>query len=214
MATRKRPGTLILLVRHGETPTTGQALPGRAPGLHLSEVGLRQAGQVAERLAGLRVAAVYTSPLERAIQTAAPTAAATGLTPVTDAELLECDVGEWTGEPLTGLARRTEWRAMLSSPATFRFSGGESLAELQARVVSALERVGAAHSGEVVACFSHADPIRAALAFAMGAHLDSFQRITVSPGSISALRYRSDAPPVVLTVNSQHGPLRDLDAGR
>lgn len=211
MATRKRPpGTLVLLVRHGATPTTGKVLPGRAPGLHLSDAGLAQAEQVAERLAGLGLAAIYTSPLERAVQTAAPTAAATGLTPIEDAGLLECDFGEWTGESLADLARRREWLSVQRSPSVFRFPGGESLAEVQARMVATLDRLCADHPGGAVACFSHADPIRAALTFAMGAHLDSMQRITVSPGSISAIRYSVDASPVVLTVNSLHGPLTDL----
>lgn len=208
MATRKRPlGTLVLLVRHGTTPTTGQVLPGRAPGLHLSDAGVRQAAKVAERLAGLRLAAVYTSPLERARETAAATAAAAGLDPIEEPGLLECDFGEWTGESLAALNRRKEWRTVLSSPSTFRFPDGESLAEVQARVVSTLDRLRAAHPGAVVACFSHADPIRAALTFAMGAHLDSFHRISVSPGSISAVRFPVDAPPMVLTVNSMHGPV-------
>lgn len=212
MATRKRPpGTLILLVRHGTTPTTGQVLPGRAPGLHLSEAGLHQAANVADRLAGLRLAAVYTSPLERARETAAPTAAATGLAAFEEPGLLECDFGAWTGESLAALNRRKEWRTVLSSPSTFRFPEGESLAEVQARVVSTLDRLRVAHPGGVVACFSHADPIRAALTFAMGSHLDSFHRITVSPGSISAIRFPADAPPMVLTVNSLHGPLAELE---
>lgn len=211
MATRRRrPDTLVLLVRHGATPTTGRVLPGQALGLHLSDAGLRQAEGVAERLAGVRVAGLYTSPLERAVETAAPSATVTGLAAVEDAGLMECDFGEWTGETLSGLYHRKEWRALLASPSTFRFPGGESLAELQARVVATLERLRTVHAGATVVCFSHADPIRAALTFAMGAHLDSFHRVSVSTGSVSAIRYPADAAPVVLTVNSLHGPLSEL----
>jgi probable phosphoglycerate mutase len=211
MARRLSPAAaLILLVRHGTTPTTGRVLPGRAPGLHLSEDGVRQAERVAERVAGLTPSAVYTSPLERAVETAAPTAAATGLTPIEEPGLLECDFGEWSGESLSALARRKEWRALLSAPAAFRFPAGESLAELQARVANTLERLRTEHAGEVVVCFSHADPIRAALTFAMGAPLDSFHRVNVGTGSVSAIRFPTDAAPAVLTVNSLHGPL-DLD---
>lgn len=211
MATRKAPaGALILLVRHGATPTTGRVLPGRAPGLHLSEDGVRQAERVAERLAGVKPSAVYTSPLERAVETAAPTAAATGLAPIAEPGLLECDFGEWTGESLSALARRREWRTLLAAPAAFRFPGGESLAELQARVVATLERLRTAHAGQVVVCFSHADPIRAGLTFALGAPLDSFHRVNVGTGSISVIRFPADATPEVLAVNSLHGPL-DLD---
>lgn len=211
MATRKPPqGTLVLLVRHGATPTTGRVLPGRAPGLHLSDAGQRQAAEVAERLAPLRPAALYTSPLERATETVAPTAAATGLAPVEEPGLLECDVGEWTGETLSALARRTEWRTLMSMPGTFRFPGGESLSELWTRVVGVLDRVRDEHPGEVVACFSHADPVQVALTFAMGADLASLHRVSVATGSVSAIRLAADSPPVVLTVNSLHGSLADL----
>ena len=215
MATPKRPpGAVILLVRHGATPTTGRVLPGRAPGLHLSDAGVAQAQRAAERLAGSGLAALYTSPLERAVETAAPTAAAMGLVPVEDPDLLECDFGEWTGEPLGTLARRKEWRTLMAAPATFRFPGGESLAEVQARVVGALERLRSVHAGHVVACFSHADPIRAAITFAMGAPLDSFHRVNVDVGSISVIRFPLDAAPVVLAVNSLDGPLGDLGLPR
>lgn len=211
MPTRKRPsGTLVLLVRHGRTPTTGTVLPGRAPGLHLSPAGLGQAEHAATRLEGLPPAALYTSPLERAQETAAPTAAATGLVPVVEPALLECDFGAWTGESLSRLGRRKEWRALMTSPSTFRFPGGESLAELEARMVALLERLRAAHPDAVVACFTHADPIRAALTFAMGAPLDAFHRVNVATGSVSAIRFPPEGPPVVLGVNSLHGPLEDL----
>jgi probable phosphoglycerate mutase len=214
MASRKPPpSTLVLLVRHGTTPTTGRVLPGRAPGLHLSDAGRREAEKVAERLAGLSLAAIYTSPLERARETAAPTAAATGLPPIEEPGLLECDTGEWTGESLTTLARRTEWRAVHASPSTFRFPGGESFAELEARTVAALDRIRTAHAGQAVACFSHADPIQAALTFALGAPLESFHRVAVSPGSISAIRYTVGAPPLVVAINSLHGPLDGPEAG-
>jgi probable phosphoglycerate mutase len=200
-------GALILLVRHGATPTTGRVLPGRALGLHLSEDGVRQAEKVAERVAALKPSALYTSPLERAVETAAPTAAATGLVPTQEPGLLECDFGEWTGEALSSVSRHAQWRSLMTAPASFRFPGGESLAELESRVISTLERLRTAHAGEVVVCFSHADPIRAALTFALGAPLDSFHRVNVATGSISVLRFPRNAAPTVLTVNSLHGPL-------
>jgi probable phosphoglycerate mutase len=213
MATRKAPqGTLVLLVRHGATPTTGQVMPGRAPGLHLSEAGQAQAAAVAERLSTLKLDAIYTSPLERARETAAPTAAATGLTPIEEPGLLEADVGEWTGRTLASLARLKEWRGVHGSPSTFRFPGGESLAELQARVVAVLDRVHAAHPAGTVACFSHADPIRLGLVFALGAPLDAFGRVVVGTGSISALRFTTGRPPQVLSTNTVTGPLSGLAA--
>ncbi|GAA1763431.1 MSMEG_4193 family putative phosphomutase [Kocuria aegyptia] len=213
MVTRKTPrSTLVLLVRHGETPTTGKVLPGRAPGLHLSERGRAQADRVAERLAGVRVDAVYTSPLERTRETAAPTEARTGREAVVEPGLLECDFGEWTGAELSRLSRLKAWSTVQRAPSTFRFPGGESFPEMQARTVGAVDRVRAAHEGGVVVCFSHADPIKAALAHALGTHLDLFQRIVVDPCSVSAVSYPPGQAPVVLTVNSTGEPLAGLRA--
>jgi probable phosphomutase (TIGR03848 family) len=203
-------GTLLLLVRHGETPTTGRVLPGRTPGLYLSERGRAQAERVAERLAGLPVDAIHSSPLERTCQTAEPSAVSAGLAVHEDAGLIECDFGEWTGAALADLTGLPQWQAVQHSPSTFRFPGGESFTEMQARMVAALEVLRSAHPGGVVVCFSHADPIKAAVAHAMGTHLDLFQRIVVSPCSVSAISYAPGQPPVVLTVNSTDEPLTGL----
>lgn len=202
--------TLILLVRHGETPTTGTVLPGRAPGLHLSERGRAQADAAAERLAGLPVDAVYSSPLERARETAEPTAARTGR-PVTDeAGLLECDFGDWTGAALAGLAALPEWQTVQHNPSAFRFPNGEGFSGMQARMVATLDDLRAAHRGGVVVCFSHADPIKAAVAHALGTHLDLFQRIMISPASVSVISYTDGQAPAVLMVNSTSEPLSGL----
>lgn len=209
-ASRTPPGTLVLLVRHGATPTTGRILPGRAPGLHLSEEGLEQARRAAERLATATLAGVLSSPLERARETAEPTLASTGLPLQPEPGLVETDVGEWTGASLAALARRTQWRDGLCSPSTFRFPGGESFAEVQARVVAVLDRLPEQYPGRTVACFSHADPIRIALNYALGAHLDTFGRIVVAPGSISAIRLVAGSAPSVIAVNSVQGALTDL----
>ena len=210
MATRKPPArTLLLLIRHGRTPTTGLVLPGRAPGLHLAPAGEREAESVAERLEGLPLAAIYASPLERACETAAPTASRTGLAVLPEPGLSELDAGDWTGEKLAKLARRTEWAAVQQAPSTFRFPGGDSFVDLQARVAGALDRIRAAHPGGTVVCVSHADPIKAAVAHAMGTHIDLFQRIVISTCSISAVAYGMGAP-VVLTVNSTGGSLAEL----
>ncbi len=146
-------GTLLLLVRHGETPTTGRVLPGRAPGLHLSDRGRAQAERVAERLADLPVDAVYSSPLERACETAEPTAVRTGRDVKHDDGLLECDFGDWTGAALADVAALPEWRTVQHSPSTFRFPNGESFTEMQARIVGTLEALRAAHAGGVVVVF-------------------------------------------------------------
>ena len=202
--------TTVLLVRHGQTPTTGQSLPGRAPGLHLAESGVRQAERAAERLAELtRVDAVYCSPLERTRETAKPIGRALGLTPRVRRGLLECDFGEWTGAQLKDLFKLPEWKTVQQAPSQFRFPGGESFTEMQVRIVTAIEQLVADHPGGTIVCVSHADPIKAAMAHALGTHIDLFQRIVISTCSISAVSYTASGP-VVLAVNSTGGSLREL----
>ena len=215
MATRKKkqahPGsTLLLLVRHGQTPTTGKLLPGRAAGLHLADAGREQAQRVATRLAELpRIDAVYASPLERTRETAAPIGRALGQRVKTHRGLLECDFGDWTGAQLSDLMKKPEWATVQRAPSTFRFPNGESFTEMQTRMVSALDDIRSRHPGGVVVCVSHADPIKAAVAHAMGTHLDLFQRIVIGTCSVSAVAY-SGSGPVVLTVNSTGSSLAEL----
>jgi probable phosphoglycerate mutase len=195
--------TTILLVRHGSTATTGTVLPGRAPGLHLSERGIAQAQVVAARIGELtkRPVAIYVSPLERARETAAPIAAALKLRPVIERGLLECDFGSWTGKKLNLLARKAEWKNVQHSPSTFRFPEGESFAEMQQRVWATLERLAAKHRGRCIVVVSHADTIKAAVTYAQGVPLDLFQRTVISTCSVSAIGFTGSGP-VVLTVNS------------
>jgi len=202
--------TTILLVRHGNTPTTGKVLPGRAKGLSLSDTGRDQAKTAAERIAALaRVDAIYCSPLERARETAAPIAARRGLKAKVDRGLLECEFGDWTGAQLSKLSKLPEWSTVQRAPSTFRFPNGESFTEMQVRMVSTLDRLRSAHPGGTIVCVSHADPIKAAVAHAVGTHLDLFQRIVISTCSISALAW-SPHGPAVLAVNTTAGPIGDL----
>lgn len=197
----------MLLVRHGRTPTTGKVLPGREPGLHLSEEGRAQAQRVAERIAALPSApvAVYASPLERTRETAAPIARALGLRVRTERGLIECDIGRWAGTSLARAARRPEWTTVQRWPAGFRFPGGESFAELATRTTDAVLRLVRAHPGQTIVAVSHADPIRAALAVAAGVPIDLFQRLTVSTCSVSALAYSEAGPRVVsMNVSADH----------
>lgn len=203
---RATPPTLVVLVRHGQTATTGKELPGRAPGLHLSDVGQQQAKAAATRVAALQddkrqVAAVYASPLERTRETAEPIGEAVGHEVQTDEGLLELDMGEWTGLALSAARRKPEWKTIQRYPSSFRFPGGESFLDVQSRMAATLERLRTAHPGQVVVAVSHADPIRVAIAHAMGTHLDLFQRIVVSPCSLTAVALGDDGP-TVLTVNS------------
>lgn len=202
--------TVVLLVRHGQTPTTGKVLPGRAAGLNLAESGHESARMVADRIAQLpRIDAVYASPLERARQTAAPIGKALGQKVRIDKGLLECDFGDWTGAQLSQLMKKPEWSLVQRAPSTFRFPNGESFTEMQTRIVSTLDRLRQAHPGGTIVCVSHADPIKAAVAHAMGTHLDLFQRIVIGTCSVSAIAYAAHGP-IVLTVNSNGGSLADL----
>ncbi|MGQ0615386.1 MAG: MSMEG_4193 family putative phosphomutase [Acidimicrobiia bacterium] len=202
--------TLVLLVRHGQTPTTGHTLPGRAAGLDLADEGRAQAERVAARIApfGDKVAAVYSSPLERTRQTAAPIAKALKQRVKVDRGLFECDFGEWTGHELKALSKLPEWTTVQSFPSGFRFPGGESFTDMQARITSAIAGMVRAHPGATVVAVSHADPIKAVAAAALGTHLDLFQRIVVSPCSVTAILYGHSGP-TVLCVNSSD---RDLTA--
>ncbi|HEX2047864.1 MAG TPA: MSMEG_4193 family putative phosphomutase [Acidimicrobiales bacterium] len=200
-AARPRP-TVVLLVRHGQTPTTGKLLPGRAGGLHLSDTGQAQAKAVGQRLAGVKkIAALYASPLERTRETAAAIAEAVGLTVKVDKGLLEVDIGDWTGQELKTVRKAPEWKQVHSYPSGFRFPGGESFVEMQTRIVSTIERLRTAHPGETIVAVSHADTIKAAVAHALGTHLDLFQRIVISPCSVTSIAY-GDGGPTVLSVNS------------
>jgi probable phosphoglycerate mutase len=214
MARAKRPDppkpTTVLLVRHGQTPTTGKLLPGRAPGLHLADTGVAQAERAAERITELAaVDAVYCSPLERAKETAAPIGTALGIRPKVARGLLECDFGEWTGAEFAKLMKLPEWRTVQRAPSTFRFPGGESFTEMQVRIVTALDQLRRAHPGGTIVCVSHADPIKAAMAHALGTHLDLFQRIVISTCAVSVIAW-SPGGPAVLAVNSTGGSLREL----
>lgn len=202
--------TTVLLVRHGQTPTTGKVLPGRAKGLHLAETGIAQAERAGERIAALgRAKAIYASPMERTQDTAAPIAKACKLRIRTRDGLNECDFGKWTGRKLTDLYKLPEWQTVQKYPSGFRFPGGESFAEMQARITGTIVDLVADHPGDTIVCVSHADTIKAAVAHALGTHLDQFQRIVISPCSISAIIYTPTGP-TVLAVNSTGDDLTRL----
>ena len=207
---RSPSATVVLLVRHGTTPTTGKMLPGRAGGLHLSEKGRAQAYAAAERIAllGKAPAAVYASPLERTRETAAPIARALGLRVRTAPGLVEVDVGQWTEKPLTRLYRTREWPTVQRWPGGFRFPGGESFAEMSVRAMDAVLGLVADHPGKTIVAVSHADPIKAIVAASAGMPIDLMQRLVVSPCSISAILFTAGGP-VVLSVNST-GSLDEL----
>ncbi len=199
------PPTVVLFVRHARTPTTGSVLPGRAPGLHLADDGQADAAKMAERLASTaKIEAVYASPLERARETAEPIARRLGLKVRIERGLIECDFGDWTGGELKELRKLPEWNGVQSWPSGFRFPGGESFPEMQCRVTSAVARLRSRHAGTTIVAVSHADLIKAVVADALGTHLDLFQRIVISPCSVTAIAYGENGP-VVLGVNATNG---------
>jgi probable phosphomutase (TIGR03848 family) len=207
--TSQKP-TVVLFVRHGQTPTTGKKLPGRAPGLHLAPTGLTQAQAAGERIAGMgTVRAVYSSPMERTQETAAPIAKSCGLRVRTHKGLIEADFGAWTGKNLSSLRKLPEWQSVQRYPSGFRFPKGESFSEMQTRMTGAVADLVARHPGETIVAVSHADTIKAAIADAAGTPLDLFQRIVVSPCSVSVVMYTPTGP-IVLSVNSTGDDLSTL----
>jgi probable phosphomutase (TIGR03848 family) len=183
------PFTTLVLVRHGVTEETGPILSGRRAGIGLSDKGREQAEAAGRRLAGLPVAAVYSSPLERCRQTAEAVAAHHGLPVVDVPGLFEADYGEWSGRKIEELRGTDLWKLVQMTPSAVRFPGGESVREMQSRIIGAVEDIVAAHPGEIVVAASHADPIKAVVAHYTGVHLDLFQRLFVSPASCTVLRF-------------------------
>ncbi len=187
--------TVVVFVRHGQTPSTGKVLPGRAAGLALAENGNAQAQAVADHLKDSKnVAAIYASPLQRTRETAAPIGKALGLKVQPDKGLLECDFGDWTGQDLAKLRKLPEWKAVQRNPSGFRFPGGESFSEMATRMCSTIDRYRVAHPGKTVIAVSHADTIKAAAAVALGVPLDLFQRIDISPCSMTVIAYMQEGP--------------------
>lgn len=197
---------LVLLVRHGENDyVKKKRLAGRQAGVHLNKKGQQQAQAVAERLKEGPIKAVYTSPMERARETAQPIAEALGLEPVVREGLLETDIGEWTGETIKKVSRMKLWKVVQGAPSLLRFPGGESFAETQHRIIKELEWVSKQHEPEdTVVCVSHADPIKLAVAYYIGLPLDQFQRLVVAPASITAL-YIGEMGSHLLTLNFDLG---------
>ena len=180
---------LLLLLRHAVTDHTGARLSGWMPGLHLTEQGREQAEALAGRLAPVPVDALYASPLERCQETAAVLAKARGLEMSTLQDLGEVRYGDWTGRTIKELAKEPLWKVVQATPSAARFPDGESLYEMQARAVLAVERLRGAHPKQTVAVCSHADVIKAVVCHYLGMHLDLFQRVVVSPASVTAIAF-------------------------
>lgn len=196
----------ILLVRHGVTAATGTRLGGHTDA-SLNERGRAQAERVAEDLAEHPVSAVYTSPIVRTRETAAIVARPHGLSPRTAQGLIEVDYGDWTDRPLAELRDEPLWSTIQRAPSRVTFPGGGTIRGMQAAAIEAVESIAARHEDrEVVVAVSHADVIKAVLAHHLGTGLDSFQRLAVSPASISVLGLVDGHPSLVLAMNAR-GPV-------
>jgi probable phosphomutase (TIGR03848 family) len=196
---------VLVLVRHAVTDQTGKRLYGRRPGIHLSARGRDQSEEVARRLAGQPIAAVYSSPLERCMETAEVIAGVLGLAVHDEPGVIEADTGAWTGRTFAQITRTRLWRRMLAVPSATRLPGGESAADVQARTVRALDAVAERYPEDAVVVVSHGDPIRLALAQYAGIHLDLFQRLEVAPASVSVVG-TGEHGPRLLRLNDT-GPL-------
>jgi probable phosphomutase (TIGR03848 family) len=195
--------TLLLLLRHAVTEQTGGRLSGWTPGLHLSDAGREQARALAERLAAVPIDAVYSSPLERCQETAGAVAEPRGLKVDTLEDLGEVRYGAWTGRELKSLAKEPLWKVVQGNFSAARFPDGESIFEMQARAVTAVERLREAHPKQTVAICSHADVIKALTGHYLGLHLDLCQRLVVSPASLTAVWFGPG--PYLLRLNDTGG---------
>ncbi|MDP9225997.1 MAG: histidine phosphatase family protein [Actinomycetota bacterium] len=193
--------TVFLLVRHAVTSHTGQKLTGWAPGVHLSDDGRSQAEAVAERLAGAPIRAIYSSPIDRTLETAHAIAARHRLDVQVSDAVGEVQFGNWTNRSLKSLARTKLWVQVQRFPSAARFPQGETLREVQARALAELERIQLLHPKQMVCVVSHADVIKLVAAHYLGVHIDLFQRIAIGPASVTAIAVGAEGP-MVLSVNA------------
>jgi probable phosphomutase (TIGR03848 family) len=193
----------LLLIRHALNDWVGEKLAGWTPDVHLNEQGREQAAALAERLAAVPLAAIYSSPLERTVETATPLAKVHGLEVHLRDRLGETHFGDWTGRRLAELKEEELWPVVQVYPGGARFPGGESLREVQARLVAELDAIRDAHPDQTVAVVSHSDPIKLAVAHYLGLPLDLFQRLAISPASVTAFAFNRFGPHLVV-MNHTH----------
>ena len=177
--------TSVFLVRHGAHDRLGRYLDGRSPGVHLSNDGLRQADRLAQRLAREPIRNVYSSPLERAQQTAVPVAKVLGLAVETQAALQEVDFGEWAGMTFEALKPLEAWQRWNSARSTARTPAGDNMRASQARLLDFIDTRRLAAPDEAFVIVSHADPLKAVLCYYLGLSLDDLSRFEIAPASLS-----------------------------
>jgi probable phosphomutase (TIGR03848 family) len=201
--------TTLLLIRHGENEwTESHKLAGRTPGVHLNQYGRRQAKALGKRLAKTKLSAVYSSPLERTVETAKAIAKHHKLKTMTRSGLLEVDYGAWTGKAIKKLAKKNTWPVIQFYPSGANFPNGESMYQMQARMVNEINELVAKHPGQIIAIVGHADLIKAAVAHYLGVHFDLFQRIVISTASITSISFTFMGPRILKINDTNHNPPR------
>jgi broad specificity phosphatase PhoE len=204
------PVTTFLLIRHAVCDPVGRSVAGRTPGIHLNEVGHRQAAALAARLSTLQVAAVWSSPLERALETAQPLAGVLGLRVIQDARLNEMDFGDWTGRTLTELEGVSGWRDFNERRSSTRIPNGEIMGEVVSRSLAALEEVRRTPelTGRLVALVSHGDVLRSLIAHCIGMDPNAIHRIEIAPASVSILVSEADYWRLLLLNSTEGWPVQ------
>jgi probable phosphoglycerate mutase len=181
---------LLLLIRHGENDyvKTGK-MAGQIPGVHLNERGQKQAQALGEALKDVPIKAIYSSPLERAMETAEPIATSHSLQILQESNLKDANIGKWQGKSIRALRLTNAWKVVQHSPSRFQFPEGESFVDLQTRLVNVLESIIRKHNKpkDIVAVVFHADPIKLVVSHFLGLPLDHFQRLSCDTGSLTAI---------------------------
>jgi probable phosphoglycerate mutase len=202
--------TAFLLIRHALCDPVGKSIAGRQPGVHLNNAGQRQAASLAERLRRLPVAAIHSSPLERAVETAQPLAAALGLPIIQDIGLNEVDFGDWTGRTLTELEGMPGWRDFNERRSSTRIPNGETMGEVVSRSLALLEELRRTPvlTGRLVAVVSHGDVLRSLIAHCIGMDPNAMHRIEIAPASVSILKSEADDWRLLLLNSTEGWPLQ------
>jgi probable phosphoglycerate mutase len=190
--------TRFLLIRHATTDSVGKRLSGRTPGVLLNPAGEEQAQRLARRLADLPINAIYSSPLERAVATAGPLAKILNLQTKIGEDFLEINFGDWTNKSFTEIQNQPEFQLFNSFRSSTRIPGGELMLEAQVRIITGLQKLSQQHPNETVAIVSHADLIKAAVAYYAGIQLDMFSRIEISPASVSIVEVYPETARIML----------------
>jgi probable phosphomutase (TIGR03848 family) len=188
----------IFLIRHALTDHTGKNLSGRMPGVLLNEEGKKQAIKLAQRLSDIPFAAIFSSPLERAVQTAGPIAQHHNLSVIVSDDFLEIDFGDWTNGAIEDLKRDCQFKLFNYFRSGTRIPGGENMSGAQMRIIRGIEHLHSLYAGKTVAVVSHADMIKSAIGYYAGIHMDILHRIEISPASVSIIEIYEETSRILL----------------